>query len=475
MQTIPIIILAIYTFLTIIAANVILRKKLGSEHFLVAGRELPLMLVVAVVLGDWVGGNATIGVSQRGYTTGISGAWYTISLGISMLVFAVTLAGRFRRFKAVTIPEIIGRFFDPKTRLISAIVIGIAYFIAGITQIIAGGALLAPLLGMEKWAADLVSAIIFIAVITAGGLKSIAIVNILQVLVIFGDMLLSMFFSVDLIGGSFIDGISRLRTELPSSFWNLYSGETSVLSGEILATILTVFAGQAAITGIFAAKDVKTAIKGSWVAGLLLIPVGFIFAIIGMCARVYFGDSLPFGLSAASAMMLATSPFIAGICLCGLFGAIVSTGPLCFLAPTQVFIRDIYSVYINPGASDKRKLIISRLSAVFLLILGWIISVTLTEVLKITYWGFAFRIGIAVILLSVVYIGYKRISGDGAFWGLIIGAIVFGLWNWAGTPMGIHVAIPTFVSVLISTLLISFFKKRSTEPDDETKEILMNK
>ena len=59
----------------------------------------------------------------------------------------------------------------------------------GITQIIAGGALLAPLLGVEKWIADLDrSAIIFMAIITAGGLRSIALVNVIQMGVIFVGM-----------------------------------------------------------------------------------------------------------------------------------------------------------------------------------------------------------------------------------------------------------------------------------------------
>ena len=134
---IPLILLIVYTVITIGVANMVLRKKLGSEHFLVAGRALPLALVIAVVLGDWIGGNATVGVGQRGYTEGLIGSSYSIALGLAMFVFASTMSARFRRLRAITIPEVVGRLFDPKTRLMSAIVIGVAYFIAGITQIIA--------------------------------------------------------------------------------------------------------------------------------------------------------------------------------------------------------------------------------------------------------------------------------------------------------------------------------------------------
>ena len=345
---IPLIMLVAYTVITIGIANTVLRRKLGSEHFLVAGRALPLSLVVAVVLGDWIGGNATVGVGQRGYTEGILGSSYSIALGLAMLVFGATMAARYRRLKAITIPEVVGRLFDRRTRLMAAIVIGVAYFIAGITQIIAGGALLAPLLGVDKWIADLTAAFIFMAIITAGGLKSIALVNVIQMGVIFVGIVVSLVFSLDMIGGSVAGGFHRLLADLPPSYWSLSARSPQLLGGEVVATVFTCFAGQAAITGIFAARDTKAAVRGSWIVGILLMPIGVAFALLGMCARVHFGEALPYGLSAAPAMMLALNPVLAGIAMCGLFAAIISTGPLCFLAPTQIFVRDIYSVYINP-------------------------------------------------------------------------------------------------------------------------------
>ena len=49
-----------------------------------------------------------------------------------------------------------------------------AYYVPAITQIIAGGALLAPLFGIEKWLAHHIAAAVFLAIIAAGGLRSIA-------------------------------------------------------------------------------------------------------------------------------------------------------------------------------------------------------------------------------------------------------------------------------------------------------------
>lgn len=202
LQIIPIAILIIYMVLTFVVATLGLRRRLSAEHFLVAGRTLPVSMVAAIVLGDWLGGGATIGVPQRSYSEGIVAWLYTISISLALFALAFTMSARLRRFGAITVPEIMGKLFDGRTRLCSAIVIGLAYYILGITQIVAGGALLEPLLGVEKWLADLIAAAIFLVIIIAGGLRSIALVNIVQCIVIYVGMFLGLFYSLHFIGGS---------------------------------------------------------------------------------------------------------------------------------------------------------------------------------------------------------------------------------------------------------------------------------
>jgi solute:Na+ symporter, SSS family len=464
--------LIVYAITTIGIANLVLKKKLGSEHFLVAGRSLPLAFVIAVVLGDMVGGPSTVGVCQRGYSEGIGAIFYPLALGAAMCVFATTMSARFRRLRAVTVPQVIGKLFDEKTRLTTGVVIAVAYFFIGISQILAGGALLSPLLGIDLWIAKLITALIFVAIIVAGGLRSIALVNMIQVGVIFTGMLISLVFSLVLVGGSIPAGVSRIWTELPPSFWDLGARNPLTVSGEALGTIFAIFAAQAAITGIFAAKNQKAAVVGAWSAGILYFPIGFAFVIIGLCSRLHFGDSMPYGLSAAPAMMLEFHPVLAGVSLCGLFAAVMSTGPLVFLAPIQILVKDIYSPHIDPGASDRKLLLVNRLLAIALLSLGWILSVTFQEILKIQYWAFAFRAGIAVVLLSLVYLGSRRVSEDGAFWGLIAGVVVFVGWNFIGSPYGIHVAIPSMAAVFVATMVISSFRKRRHALPPEVEEAL---
>jgi len=471
-QVIPLVILIVYVILTVVVANLMLKKKLGSEHYLAAGRALPAFLVLAIVLGDWLGGGSTVGVCQRGYNEGIVGWIYPISIGIALFVLAFTMSARFRRLGAVTVPEVVGKVFDSRTRLTSAILIGVAYYCLGITQITAGGALLSPLLGVDKWLADLIAAIVFIAIVTGGGLRSIALVNIIQCAVIYGGMLLGLFFSLQLIGGSASAGFERLLSELPPSFWSFEAISPITWTGEIMAVVFTCFAAQAAIIGVFAAKDEKAAVRGTWLAGALVIPIGMVFVLLGMCARVHYGDTLPFGLTAGPAIMLALPPIVAGVALCGLFAAIMSTGPLCFLAPVQIMMRDIYSARINPNAPDRKVLLYSRVLGIILISIGWIVSITLYDVLGTIFWAFTLRAGIGVLLLTVTYLGARYVSEAGAFWGLIGGFIALIAWMVAGSPYEIHVAMPTIVAVFAIAIIVSRFKKRKEELSPEARNAL---
>ncbi len=453
----PLAILAAYALVTLGIGNLVLRRRLGSEHFLVAARALPLSLVVAVVGGDMLGGASTVGVSQRGYTDGIVGAVFNFSVGIAFFVFAATMAGRYRRLRAVTVPEIVGRLFDGRTRALAAVVIAIAYFVIGVSQIMAAGALLSPLLGIGVSSAELIAAAVFFAIVVAGGLHSIAFVNIVQLVVMLGGAVVSVLYSLQFVGGSVAVGFHRIWTELPSSYWSLNPGNPLTQGGEMLGTVFNLFAAQAAITGIFAAKDVRVAVKGAWLTGAMFLFVGVPFALIGMAARVQFGADLPGGLAAAPAMILALNPVVASIGLCGLFAAIVSTGPLCFLAPVQIFLRDVIG---HRELTDRQRLVISRALGGAVLAAGWAAAATFEGILNLTIWAYAFRAGIAVVVLGVTYLGTRRVSEAGAFWGLMTGAAMFAIWTLAGTPLGIHVAIPSMTANFATTLIVSRLSPR---------------
>jgi len=133
---------------------------------------------------------------------------------------------------------------------------------------------------------------------------------------------------------------------------------------------------------------------------------------------------------------------------------------------------DFYKPYINPKASDKKVLLYSRLITIVFGVLAFFLAISMYKLLETVFWAFTIRAGIGVILLIGVYMGTKRISEAGAFWGLIIGLVALIGWTLAGSPYGIHVVVPTIVVVFAASLIISKFSKRKKELSPEMQEAL---
>lgn len=77
-MSIPLIIIIVYMLLLLFCSWWVTKKKNSGEsasNFLLAGQQLPWLLVSVTVAGLAVGGASTVGVAQNAYTRGISAGW----------------------------------------------------------------------------------------------------------------------------------------------------------------------------------------------------------------------------------------------------------------------------------------------------------------------------------------------------------------------------------------------------------------
>ncbi|MDO4552484.1 MAG: hypothetical protein Q4C22_02995, partial [Bacillota bacterium] len=116
-----IVIILIYFVFTVVIGVVAMRRSKSSTSFMGAG--LGVMMCVAAGTGEWLGGTATTGISEYGYLFGLSGAWYTISNALGILVLAIFFAKLYRSLDTVTVPGIIGHFIGKNARLAASIML----------------------------------------------------------------------------------------------------------------------------------------------------------------------------------------------------------------------------------------------------------------------------------------------------------------------------------------------------------------
>src|SRR5688572_23588800 len=96
------------------AANAQTNTKNSFLDYLLMGRQLTLPLFVATLVATWYGG--IFGVTRIAFESGI---YNFVTQGLfwygTYLVFAFFLVGRVRAFKAVTLPELVGKMYGPKS------------------------------------------------------------------------------------------------------------------------------------------------------------------------------------------------------------------------------------------------------------------------------------------------------------------------------------------------------------------------
>ena len=188
-----------YFVITMVIGIAASRKTKSSDSFVGAG--MGVFAIVCVACGQWLGGTATTGCSEYGFTSGISGWWYTIANGIGMLMMGLFFAEKYRKYGSVTIPGIIEKVVGPKSRTVCSILLIFVMLAVGLSQMIAAGKLGQSLLGLDFTISCCIFAVIFIVYTMSGGMDSVEATNKLHIGFMYFGMVLAVILALREMGG----------------------------------------------------------------------------------------------------------------------------------------------------------------------------------------------------------------------------------------------------------------------------------
>ena len=195
------------------------RRQKGGDSlldFLIMGRCLTFPLFTMTLVATWYGG--IFGVTRIAFEKGVYNFltqgifWY-----ISYIIFALFVVDKVTRYRAVTLPDLVGKMFGPH----SARVAGVFNFfnVLPITYVISLGLFLQLLFGGELWLMMLFGVVAVLAYSLWGGLRSVVFSDVIQFFTMIGGVFLVLVFSVSHYGGW-----SFLKESLPSSHFSLTGG-----------------------------------------------------------------------------------------------------------------------------------------------------------------------------------------------------------------------------------------------------------
>lgn len=452
------------------------RASKGSTAYLLAGRKLGSVLIAVNITGLAVGAASTVGVAERAFSIGMAAGWYNAAWAAGAVVMGLFAAGRLRAMKVSTIPEFFEKYYDTKGRVISAVGLVIIMCVITALQYLAGGAILSSLLPevFSFQGGMLMSAVVFIGITLIGGLWSSGLSNIISVTLIYFGVLYSCVSAVDNVGGW-----DALVSKLPNA-------EVMVdpLAGIPLVVIISWFVvmitqaitAQGPVQIACGASSVKSARNGFLLGGLLIFPVGFLCAVLGLVAKVMFPE-IPVEKAAIAMpkVVMSLNPIASGATLAALWAADVSTACTILLGASTLFSQDIYKRFINPSVSDEKFVTINRLTVFVIGIVTLWFAFNAAGILKTMIAGLSMTTALTCIFFFTVFApGVCRRSS--AFWTTLVGIAGIVLWYMPGNPLACikpifkEVVYFEWVICILTFLLILLFDKEKIKEVEMIEE-----
>ncbi|WP_156291514.1 sodium/proline symporter PutP [Oceanobacillus salinisoli] len=460
------------------------RRTSDLSDYMLGGRKLgPAVSALSAGASDmsqWL----LMGLPGAIYVAGLVEGWIAIGLTVGAWLNWYFVAPRLRVYtqvsnNSITIPSFFDNRFKENTkilRIVSGIIILVYFTFYVSSGMVAGGVFFQSSFGYDYHTGLLIVAAVVIAYTLLGGFLAVSYTDFVQGSIMFLALLI-----VPILGLFLTGGIDETVASIRAVDINLLSFfATATATGVIssLAWGLGYFGQPHIIVRFMAIKDVNEtkSARRIGISWMILTLVGA--AATALIGVAYFQQNPHVSLTDPEAIFIEMGqiifhPFIAGIMLAAVLAAIMSTVSSQLLVTSSALVEDIYKSVFNADASEKRYVNLGRISvlvvAVVAGIFAWQQNDTILGLVSFAWAGFGAAFG-PLILLSLYW---RKITGTGALWGMIVGAVT--VFIWGNTPLSgyLYEIVPGFILNLIVAYVVSILTyKPNQQIDDEFDKTL---
>ncbi|WP_432205275.1 sodium:solute symporter family protein (plasmid) [Cetobacterium somerae] len=320
-------------FLGILAIGYNSFKKIkDSSYFFIANREAGVLQVTGSLLATVLGSSAILGNIAATYSIGWAGIWLLFCAAFGLLTL-LPLLKKFEQFKGYNLPELLGNFYGNEVRILSSLIISIAWIGIVAAQIMGAAQIMEIISDFSYIKSVIISGIFFIIYTILGGQLSIIKTDCFQLIFILLGIVFCFLF------------LPNLETAYVAP--NLFNEKFNYMDLIILVLTYssTFLVGPDIYSRIFCAKDSSVAKKSIIISIIILIPLAFILTKIGIFAAGAY-PNLTNGQSPLLHVAANTLPKPISLLLYfGLLSAIISTADTCLLTAssifTEIFTKDL--------------------------------------------------------------------------------------------------------------------------------------
>ena len=402
----------------------------STADFAIAGRSLPLFMVITTTFATWFGAETVMGIPAKFVAGGLH-AVIEDPFGASMCLVLVGafFASKLYKMSLLTIGDYYRHRYGKGVEIFSSVAIILSYLgwvAAQITALglvfnVLSGGVLAPATGM------IIGTTLVLIYVLIGGMLAVAWTDFIQMIVLVVGLSLIAGMASEQAGGA--DQVMALAA---SQDWFRILPEATP-NGWIwfIAAAITMMFGsipqQDVFQRVMSAKDSATAKKGAIIGGLGYLAFAFVPMFIVASALITMPEQTRALLAhdpqqVLPTLILSKMPLVAQIFFFGaLVSAIKSTSSATLLAPSTSFVENILK-NIHPGMSDRQVLLAMRITLFIFtaLVLTYAIAMEGTAIYDLV--SAAYQIPLVGAFVPLTFgLYWKRATTQGAILSIALG------------------------------------------------------
>ncbi len=354
----------VYLLITIAIGLVAARRVKNTADYAIAGRHLPLVMIVTTTFATWFGSETVLGIPAKFVNSGLNGVIEDpFGAGLCLVLVGMFFAGKLYRMKLLTIADYYRERYGPQVEVVCTLIIMVSYLgwvsaqvsaLGLVFNVLSDGVISMPL-GMGIGVVSILAYTLF------GGMWSVAITDFIQMIIlVFGLAILAVFAGGQAGGAERVIALAESKNMfhfLPDANW--HDVMFFVASG--LTIMLGSIPQQDVFQRVMSANTVESATRGPIIGGVCYLLFAFVPMFLVVSAMIIMPEQALTLISDDPQRVLPTlvmqkMPFVMQVIFFGaLLSAIKSTASATLLAPSVTFTENIWRQF-NPGMDDRAEL-----------------------------------------------------------------------------------------------------------------------
>ena len=358
LSTIDLLVVIAYAIGIFSLAQWVSRERAGHEKdtsdYFLASKNLPWWAIGSSLIAANISAEQIVGMSGSGYAIGLAIASYEWMAAATLLIVGKFFLPIFLKNHIYTMPQFLERRYGGLIRTLMAIFWLALYVFVNLTSIIwLGSIAVNKVAGINQDIALVILGAFALLYQLRGGLKAVALTDIVQVtLLVLGGLVVAYLTLTQIGGGDLVGGFHKLVSTAPNHFHMILGkgdphyidlpGLSVLIGGMWIANISYWGFNQYIIQRALAARSLDEAQKGVIFAAYLKLIMPLIIVLPGIAA-VVLAPGLPKPDQAYPTMMRLLPPGLLGLVFAALIAAIIASTASKINSIATIFTLDVYA------------------------------------------------------------------------------------------------------------------------------------